>query len=119
MSTGPGRATTIRSATGGTPQGVSTLCGGAGARALLSFERPAGESPRLLLFRTLKTAQLANLRIGFHRTNELRLEGFDHRQDVKGTWWMPWHQEPMKDVDDCDKPRGGVEQPLIRGFPNG
>jgi hypothetical protein len=24
----------------------------------------------------------------------------------------------MKDVDDCDKPRRGVEQPLIRGFPN-
>jgi len=32
---------------------------------------------------------------------------------------MPWHQEPMKGVDDCDKPRVGVEQPLIRGFPNG
>jgi hypothetical protein len=25
----------------------------------------------------------------------------------------------MKDVDGCDKPRGGAEQPLIRGFPNG
>jgi hypothetical protein len=29
----------------------------------------------------------------------------DHRQDSKGTWWMPWHLEAMKDVDDCDKPR--------------
>ena len=29
----------------------------------------------------------------------------DHRQDSKGTWWMPWHLEPMKDVNDCDKPR--------------
>jgi hypothetical protein len=30
---------------------------------------------------------------------------WDHRQDSKGTRWMPWHLEPMKDVDDCDKPR--------------
>jgi hypothetical protein len=43
----------------------------------------------------------------------------DHRQDSKGAWWMPWDLEPMKGVDDCDKPRGGVEQPLIRGCPNG
>jgi hypothetical protein len=32
---------------------------------------------------------------------------------------MPWHQESMKDVDGCDKPRLGAEQPLTRGFPNG
>ena len=32
---------------------------------------------------------------------------------------MPWHLEPMKDVDGCDKPRGDAEQSLIRGFPNG
>jgi len=32
---------------------------------------------------------------------------------------MPWHQEPKKDADGCDKPRGGAEQPLIRGSPNG
>ncbi len=25
----------------------------------------------------------------------------------------------MKDVAGCDKPRGGAEQPLIRGYPNG
>ena len=25
----------------------------------------------------------------------------------------------MKDVADCDKPRGGVKQPLSRGCPNG
>ena len=24
---------------------------------------------------------------------------------VKGLRWMPWHQESMKDVDGCDKPR--------------
>ena len=28
-----------------------------------------------------------------------------HRQDSKSLRWMPWHQESMKDVDGCDKPR--------------
>ena len=42
-----------------------------------------------------------------------------HRQDSKGTRWMPWHQETKKDVDGCDKPRLGAEQPLTRGSPNG
>ena len=38
---------------------------------------------------------------------------------MKRTWWMPWQLEAMKDVVDCDKPRGAVKQALIRGFPNG
>ena len=37
----------------------------------------------------------------------------------KGTRWMPWHQEPMKDVGTCDKPRVGGNRPVIRGSPNG
>ena len=40
-------------------------------------------------------------------------------QVYKGTRWMPWHQEPMKDVGACDIPRGAGNQALIRGFPNG
>ncbi len=32
---------------------------------------------------------------------------------------MPWHQEPMKDVGSCDKPRGVANRAEIRGFPNG
>ena len=40
-------------------------------------------------------------------------------QVFKGTWWMPWHQEPKKDVGICDKPRGVDNQTVIRGFPNG
>ena len=32
---------------------------------------------------------------------------------------MPWHQEPMKDVGGCDKPRGAVNRAVIRGCPNG
>jgi hypothetical protein len=31
---------------------------------------------------------------------------------------MPWHQEPMKDVGACDKPREVGNQTVIRGFPN-
>jgi hypothetical protein len=40
-------------------------------------------------------------------------------QVSKGARWMPWHQEPMKDVGGCDKPRGAANQALIRGCPNG
>ena len=28
----------------------------------------------------------------------------------KGIWWMPWHQEAMKDVARCDKLRGAVSR---------
>ena len=52
-------------------------------------------------------------------TNRAFAPDLDHRQDSKGTRWMPWHQESMKGVDGCDKPRLGAEQPLTRGFPNG
>ena len=92
---------------------------------LLSFERPAPAGDSLGFGhglsngasaspRALKTAQLAK-QLGI--TDLLR--EVDHRQDRKGTRWMPWHQESMKDVDGCDKPRLGAEQPLTRGFPNG
>jgi hypothetical protein len=40
-------------------------------------------------------------------------------QVFKGTRWMPWHQEPKKDVGACDKPRGVGNRTLIRGSPNG
>ena len=40
-------------------------------------------------------------------------------QVSKSTRWMPWYQEPKKDVGACDKPRGAGSQAVIRGFPNG
>jgi len=40
-------------------------------------------------------------------------------QAMKGTWWMPWHREPMKDVVACDKPWGVGKRAVIRGCPNG
>ena len=41
------------------------------------------------------------------------------RTSYKSTRRMPWHQEPMKDVTSCDKPRGAANKHYIRGFPNG
>lgn len=40
-------------------------------------------------------------------------------QVTKGVWWMPWHQEAMKDVVACDKLREAGKQALIRRFLNG
>jgi hypothetical protein len=40
-------------------------------------------------------------------------------QVFKGARWMPWYQEPMKDVGGRDRPRGAVNRALIRGCPNG
>ena len=83
---------------------------------LLSFERPAkpdslaedlraprsGQAPPPL-FADLENCTVAN----DTGITGLKPSGFsqDHRQDSKGTWWMPWHQESMKGVNGCDKPR--------------
>src|SRR5215470_2883497 len=40
-------------------------------------------------------------------------------QVFKGARWMPWYQEPMKDVGGRDRPRGAVNRAVIRGCPNG
>ena len=40
-------------------------------------------------------------------------------QATKGVRRMPWHQEAMKDVVNCDKLRRAVKQALTRRFPNG
>ena len=40
-------------------------------------------------------------------------------QATKGSRWMPWCQEAMKDVASCDKLRGAAKQALIRRFLNG
>jgi len=39
-------------------------------------------------------------------------------QATKGAWGMSRHQEAMKGVEDCEKPREAVKRALIRGFPN-
>jgi len=40
-------------------------------------------------------------------------------QATKGTWWMPWLREAMKDAASCDMLRVSAEQASIRRFPNG
>jgi hypothetical protein len=45
--------------------------------------------------RTLRTAEQARASLFFQATKSQR--------------WMPWRQEPMKDVSDCEKLRGAVD----------
>ncbi len=48
-----------------------------------------------------------------------RVQGVDQcGQATKGVWGMPWRQEAMKGVEDCDKPGGLVKRELIPGCPN-
>ena len=90
-----------------------------GEHTLLSFERPAlsprGRFDGLQAREPRSFPDLENCTEG-QREQIARLTASqtgssepatcrDHRQDSKGTRWMPWHQEPMKGVDDCDKPR--------------
>ena len=63
---------------------------------LFSFERPGGGRVAAVEL----SPDLENCTVGQY----IELSK-NHRQDIKGTWWMPWHQEPKKDVDGCDKPR--------------
>jgi hypothetical protein len=95
---------------------------------LLSFERPRRPSPAIvpafvraaLSGRPLKTAQQPQPPVldkrGWQRVSPAGSKAIalardvwdpasDHRQDSKGMWWMPWHLESKKGVDDCDKPR--------------
>src|SRR3989304_1430312 len=78
------------------------------ASTLLSFERPS--DGRVFSWAPLH-AHLENSIAAVKRVLS--------SQENKGTRWMPWRQEPMKDVGGCDKPREGADHPLIRGFPNG
>ena len=79
---------------------------------LLSFERPAAPAPPVRMemparLRAL-SPDLENCTVGQINsgiTDRTFASGLDHRQDSKGTRWMPWHQESMKGVDGCDKPR--------------
>ena len=80
---------------------------------LLSFERllcrvqPGGEA----VFCGVGRAHLENSIAALH--------GVLSDQENKSTRWMPRRQEAMKDVDGCEKPGEGADQPLIPGSPNG
>ena len=79
---------------------------------LLSFERPAAPGASCLdggarvcqaPSPDLENCTAGQINSGI--TDRAFAPGLDHRQDNKGTRWMPWHQESKKGVDDCDKPR--------------
>lgn len=41
----------------------------------------------------------------------MSIEGSNKKdQATKSVWWMPWHLAPMKDVTNCDKLRGAVNE---------
>ena len=53
------------------------------------------------------------------RGRVVRKQGVDQcGQATKGVWGMPWRQEAMKGVEDCDKPGGLVKRELIPGSLN-
>jgi hypothetical protein len=75
---------------------------------LLSFERPSSG----------RSVSVGRARV--HLENSIVAKASVlYDQEIKGTRWMPWRQEPMKDVGGCDKPGGDADQSLIPGFPNG
>ena len=41
---------------------------------------------------------------------ELLSRGSEVLEREKGIRWMPWHQEAMKDVARCEKPRGAASR---------
>ena len=54
-----------------------------------------------------------------HLENSIASASIYNSQVMKGLRWMPWRQEPMKDVSGCEKLRGAAERALIRRCPNG
>ena len=45
------------------------------------------------------------------KRNYLRNSSKREVQAKKSIRWMPWHQEPTKDVTSCEKPRGAANKP--------
>ncbi len=67
----------------------------------------------------VKTAYFQNYEEPKYLTSDCESSRKNNGQATKSTRGMPWHREPMKDVTNCDKPRGAVSERYIRGFPNG
>ena len=89
---------------------------------LLSFERPTARVPGVrLLFADLENCTIMPTKHRLARAVRTGITEWSrkrplnaasrkdvaskHRQDRKGTRWMPWHLESMKGVNGCDKPR--------------
>jgi hypothetical protein len=73
---------------------------------LFSFERPRLRVRLLLCGRPPRVdLEICIVAINEREQSFSSRTGMFYRQDIKGVRWMPWHQEPKKDVDGCDKPR--------------
>jgi hypothetical protein len=92
MSTGPGRG------------GGRALELGGGAAHAAQFSETAGGRPPPVASEELENCTKAKF-VRVIRPALVFGRAWAHRQDDKSTWRMPWHQEPKKDVDGCDKPR--------------
>jgi hypothetical protein len=93
---------------------LSLVLGASAGGSLLSFEGPRAGVPRSSTSAELENCTKAKRvfapsvpsgAAAYSADRALRGASGAHRQDAKGTRWMPWHQEPRKDVDGCDKPR--------------
>jgi hypothetical protein len=92
------------------PETSTGFGSGRQASMLFSFERPGAAFGCSTAASDAFSPDLENCTVGqntewFRSDTACRFRAIDHRQDIKGMWWMPWHQEPKKDVDGCDKPR--------------
>ena len=47
----------------------------------------------------------------FAKLKQERTRKEENVQAIKSIGRMPWHQEPMKDATNCEKPRGAVNKP--------
>ena len=55
---------------------------------------------------------MVSLRIiqGLRREASRRTLRTNVGEATKGVRWIPWRQKPKKDAEDCDKPRGAVNE---------
>ena len=83
--------------------GVDTLLGPQGPSMACRWWVVVGCWVPLVLVVLRVCVVLLGLRGCFLRTSQWTRASLC--QVFKGTWWMPWHQKPMKDVRICDKPR--------------
>ena len=81
-------------------------------RFLLCAERDDAVTASLVGLRTVRFVVWLS-EDGFRAWRALDVSSDGSGQDVeqeKGIRWMPWHQEAMKDVARCEKPRGAASR---------
>ena len=69
--------------------------------SLLQFQWKKKENSCAVEIRLQRAYSSARLKAGVRRT---AAQPDEKDQANKSTGWMPWHQEPKKDVASCEKP---------------